>query len=251
MSNYKYHSLQNTSETRLLRLESASKYNDELICSLIHISLTYKTPKYEALSYVWNNSSESWTKEYNWTPPQTISAIYPPTADESEFIPSVLGSAKPGYIYPRGGAGEMTCDGQKVVVGSELYDALRRLRHPKRERLIWIDALCINQQDVKERNTQVGNMREIYRKADHVLIWLGEHFSGGPASRNMFSFIEGLEKITMNLMLQYGPNDRRGVEREIARCYIMYHVSWNYIKGLLSRAWFVRIPTSPAYTKHF
>ena len=202
MSNYIYHSLQNTDETRLLRLEPAAKYNDELIGSLIHISLTYKTPKYEALSYVWNNSSESWTSEYNWTPPQTAFAIYPPTADESESVPSVFGAAKPGHTYPGGDAGEMTCDGQKVTVGSELYDALRRLRLPSRARLIWIDALCINQQNVKERNMQVGNMREIYRKADHVLIWLGEHFSSGPASRNMFSFVEGLEKITMLLMWQ-------------------------------------------------
>jgi hypothetical protein len=156
-------------------------------------------------------------------------------------------STKPGYIYPCGDLGEIICDGQKVTVGSELYDALRRLRRPDRERLIWIDALCINQQDVRERNMQVGNMREIYSKADHVLIWLGEHFSGGPASKNMFSFIKSLETITMNMMWRYGPNDRRGVEKEIATSYTLYLVHWNYIRSLLSRAWFVRIPTSSAY----
>ena len=38
----------------------------------------------------------------------------------------------------------------------------------------WIDALCINQLDVDEKNEQVGRMREIYSNAPCVLIWLGD-----------------------------------------------------------------------------
>ncbi|KAM3424496.1 hypothetical protein BST61_g6500 [Cercospora zeina] len=38
---------------------------------------------------------------------------------------------------------------------------------------IWIDAICINQQDVEERNSQVALMQEIYTKAANVRIWLG------------------------------------------------------------------------------
>jgi hypothetical protein len=49
------------------------------------------------------------------------------------------------------------------------------------------------------------------------------------------------------MMWRYGPNDRRGVEKEIATSYTLYLVHWNYIRSLLSRAWFVRIPTSSAY----
>jgi hypothetical protein len=40
-------------------------------------------------------------------------------------------------------------------------------------RAIWIDALCINQSDVMERNHQVGLMRDIYKGAVRVLVWLG------------------------------------------------------------------------------
>ena len=39
---------------------------------------------------------------------------------------------------------------------------------------LWLDALCINQEDLRERNHQVGLMRSIYINTDNVLLWLGE-----------------------------------------------------------------------------
>jgi hypothetical protein len=41
--------------------------------------------------------------------------------------------------------------------------------------MLWIDALCINQSDLKERAQQVQMMRLIYAQANRVVIWLGEH----------------------------------------------------------------------------
>jgi hypothetical protein len=38
---------------------------------------------------------------------------------------------------------------------------------------MWIDAICINQSNVAERELQVGLMRDIYQQADGVVIWLG------------------------------------------------------------------------------
>ncbi|KAK3317063.1 heterokaryon incompatibility protein-domain-containing protein [Apodospora peruviana] len=38
---------------------------------------------------------------------------------------------------------------------------------------IWIDALCINQDDVVEKTAQIGQMREIYARANRIIIWLG------------------------------------------------------------------------------
>jgi len=51
---------------------------------------------------------------------------------------------------------------------------LRRLRYPSKTRPLWIDAICINQQDRDERASQVMLMRRIYEQADRVCIWLGE-----------------------------------------------------------------------------
>ena len=55
-----------------------------------------------------------------------------------------------------------------------LFLALRRLRDADVVRMIWIDALCINQANVDERNQQVSIMGYIYKQAREVLIWLGD-----------------------------------------------------------------------------
>ncbi|RYP20480.1 hypothetical protein DL767_009434 [Monosporascus sp. MG133] len=61
-----------------------------------------------------------------------------------------------------------------LPVTANLYAALLRLRHHLIGRVIWVDAICINQEDVKERGQQVRSMAEIYYKASRVIVWLGE-----------------------------------------------------------------------------
>lgn len=65
------------------------------------------------------------------------------------------------------------CDGRDFAVTANLFDALTRLRHPSERRTVWIDALCINQRDCAERNSQLLLMKQIYRRASQVAIWLG------------------------------------------------------------------------------
>jgi hypothetical protein len=60
-----------------------------------------------------------------------------------------------------------------VPVTQKLYSALEHLRYDKTVRVIWIDALCINQGDNEEKSWQVQLMREIYQRASFVTIWLG------------------------------------------------------------------------------
>ena len=54
-----------------------------------------------------------------------------------------------------------------------LAEVLPYLRYEYRIRTLWIDAICINQQDLRERSSQVKIMGDIYRLADRVVIWLG------------------------------------------------------------------------------
>jgi hypothetical protein len=63
----------------------------------------------------------------------------------------------------------------KVAVGVtlNLQSALLALRRPSKSRVMWIDALCINQNDLQERSHQVQQMGDIYRCAAKVVIWLG------------------------------------------------------------------------------
>jgi hypothetical protein len=55
----------------------------------------------------------------------------------------------------------ISCNGVDVKISANLFDALRQLRNVHVPVIIWVDFLCINQQDVVERSLQVAMMREI------------------------------------------------------------------------------------------
>lgn len=80
---------------------------------------------------------------------------------------------------------------------------LRHLRFKEVERTLWIDALCINQDDVDERTEQVQKMRRIYSLADQVLAWLGEAADGSdeaiPAIEDIAAKLSGRPIATISL----------------------------------------------------
>lgn len=63
---------------------------------------------------------------------------------------------------------------KKVRITKTLHRALQYLRWQRDERHLWIDQICTNQDDIKERSSQVQLMRDIYSGATSVLAWLGE-----------------------------------------------------------------------------
>jgi hypothetical protein len=65
---------------------------------------------------------------------------------------------------------------QTFHITKNLASALRHLRYAYEPRVLWVDALCINQSDIPERNQQISQMREIYNVggAKRVVVWLGE-----------------------------------------------------------------------------
>ncbi|KAF4626151.1 hypothetical protein G7Y89_g12010 [Cudoniella acicularis] len=63
--------------------------------------------------------------------------------------------------------------GGDFEITRNLRAALRRLRHKDRSRLLWVDAVCINQRNIQERNDQVRLMGSVYEKASKVVVWLG------------------------------------------------------------------------------
>ena len=76
------------------------------------------------------------------------------------------------------------CNGQYIEVGPSLSQALRRLRYREAERIIWADAICINQADDAEKSHQVPMMGSIYSLARRVVVWLGH----GEAQQTQLSF---------------------------------------------------------------
>lgn len=64
--------------------------------------------------------------------------------------------------------------GRRLRITSNLYVALQHLRLPDQDRILWVDAVCINQSDLNERGHQVRQMAQIYKESERVVIWLGE-----------------------------------------------------------------------------
>ena len=68
----------------------------------------------------------------------------------------------------------MSLNGVLYHITKNLECALRYLRHKESPRVLWVDAVCINQNDEDEKSEQVSKMREIYGGATKVYAWLGE-----------------------------------------------------------------------------
>lgn len=77
--------------------------------------------------------------------------------------------------------------GQPFEVGQTLFDFLDMFRQDTRSEKepLWIDALCIDQDRVQERNHQVAQMGRIYSSASVVYVWLGKSPAVAPVARSL------------------------------------------------------------------
>jgi hypothetical protein len=64
-------------------------------------------------------------------------------------------------------------NGCYLEITLHLYEALQHLRRQDEDRVLWVDAVCIDQENKKERGHQVEQMSKIYKEADRVIFWLG------------------------------------------------------------------------------
>lgn len=72
-----------------------------------------------------------------------------------------------------------------LSITSNLHEALLRLRYSHKPRVLWVDAVCINQTDDVEKALQIPLMAHIFRGAYRVMAWLGPVESGSAAERGM------------------------------------------------------------------
>lgn len=93
-----------------------------------------------------------------------------------------------------------------IAVTPNLDLALRHLRLTSQRRTLWIDALCINQEDEDEKMAQIQRMGLIYANASAVVIWLGDCHGIGSSPP------------CSELLSQEGPRGCRH-EREIAEAF--------------------------------
>ncbi|KAI0529813.1 heterokaryon incompatibility protein-domain-containing protein [Xylaria digitata] len=71
---------------------------------------------------------------------------------------------------------------QDFKVTQNLFGALENLRLCDKTRILWIDAICIDQSDVADKNYQVPLMSDIYSRATGVVVWLEDEAPEAPAA---------------------------------------------------------------------
>ncbi len=124
---------------RLLRIEPAQHPEELLRIQLQHVSLALK-PEYQALSYTWGRPAHHLPHEWD--------------DDQSKKL--------------------ITVNSKTFRVRYNLFCALQVIRNTWRpDTLWWIDAICIDQDNVPERNRQVANMAKIYTSSVLTVVWLG------------------------------------------------------------------------------
>lgn len=131
-----------TDQIRLLTLLPAGEEDEEIVITLQNSPTKAAARRYEALSYVWGSQDNQ----------ETVSVVTP-------------GAEEGGVFSSRNTA--------SLHVTQNLAIALRHLRRRDAVRTLWVDAICIDQQNVAERSEQVGKMGQIYRSAARVVVWLG------------------------------------------------------------------------------
>lgn len=77
--------------------------------------------------------------------------------------------------------------GQVLEIRENLAITLHALRHPKKQLVLWVDSVCIHQQDNDEKGSQVAMMTRIYSDATIVLAWIGsESHDSGKALKTLY-----------------------------------------------------------------
>ncbi|KAL3422921.1 heterokaryon incompatibility protein [Phlyctema vagabunda] len=157
---YQYKLLKSPRSIRILHLYAAESYGSPLRVRLFDISLDDTVP-FIALSYAWATEDED--------------------ADASLTCPVICAP-----------------DELSINVTQNCDAALRRIREQSGEdgNLLWVDAISIDQDDVDERNVQVPLMKDIYKQAQKVILWIGEASdvddpeTGRPVTDTGIEFIE-------------------------------------------------------------
>lgn len=123
-----------------------------------------------------------------------------------------------------------------------LEAALRALRKADQPRVLWIDAICINQKDLEEQGEQVRVMWDIYQAADCVVVWLGP--ADGDTSIAMENFAAKEAQKRLPTRNEWKTEPPAGHEGHWCGCHAGDWASYPPrigIQKLAERRWFSRV----------
>jgi len=119
----------------------------------------------------------------------------------------------------------ISIDGTELPITRILHRYLRQLRHHETVLTLWIDSICINQEDITEKNQQVALMPQIYSIAQGVDVWLGEKSKYSPIGMDILKYFATHPRPTKDAPWQTLPHE----------------LSLSGLTDIMGRAWFKRI----------
>ena len=130
-----------------------------------------------------------------------------------------------------------------LAVTQNLACALRYLRYQDRKRVLWIDAICVNQRDLQERSQQVKRMADIYTISNRVVVWLGEE------GNNSTVALQTLERLNTKIEVSYPQRTMKPTSKQASESHWadgqaplpFTEFEWSAINDLLGRTWFERL----------
>ena len=161
-----YHTLDPSGNTIRLLTLLPGQFSDKVCLSVTHESIQdEKHTPYECLSYPWGETQTP-EKVYIW--------------QKSPANASNVDSLQ--FLHPR----------------INPLTALKYIRLVDTPRVIWVDAICIDQDNINERSQQVAHMGQIYNYAAQVLVWLG------PEDERTSMALETIERLSAGIVLTEG-----------------------------------------------
>jgi hypothetical protein len=141
------------------------------------------------------------------------------------------------------------CNGQRLPINDNLFYALQRVRLSSKPRPLWVDDICVNQDDLEERSEQVKIFDKVYAGARTVLIWLGRKFEECEVTRNSDEATDGEAAMDFfQRMVQYLSTKHSKQEIIDPDLPSLYNAAYRTPKmiamhDLFSRPWFSRVWT--------
>lgn len=166
-------------EIRLLKLFPATDFTAEIECGLVYVPLN-SSAVYDALSYTWGDATDRlpiWINGHKVSVTRNLeSALRNLRKEKEERLPDedAIHEEADSWLA----TGGQHSEGNAHEKGS--MHKWNKMYEDDDVMTLWVDAICINQSDIPERNSQVRQMAAIYRGAKAVRVWLGEAGSVGP-----------------------------------------------------------------------
>jgi hypothetical protein len=223
LPSHRYEDLRTPTSIRLLNLNLNGESDDDGQIETFQLG---KAPPFAALSYTWGN----------------------PYANPNYELDDKSQTEEFSRVYTSERSAPIRCNDAKVMVTHNLVDALEKIKRRYEPTgwsstgtsYIWIDAICINQENLEERSAQVAIMGQIYATAERVFIWLGDSLPRTQQALGLIQYLSAIPQDKYGAMRDHDPK----IFWKTYQALEMEEITtdeWLVLLSFLGRNWFRRV----------